>query len=63
MLVNNWYNEQSHFEMICLYQSETVVLGPQASPPARVERNQVPDDGCAGRGQAGAPAVPGRRFN
>src|ERR1043166_7698559 len=49
-----------------------VVLGPQASPPARFENNQlncidvlnvscVTDQGCAGRGQAGTPAVPARR--
>ena len=48
------------------------VLGPQASPPARVERNQLSSIkgaseqlrsnlGCAERGQAGTPAVPGRR--
>src|ERR1051325_2188049 len=35
------------------------VLGPQASSPARVERNHVADQGCAGRGQARTPAAPG----
>ena len=24
MLVNNWYNEQSHFEVICLYHAGDV---------------------------------------
>src|SRR6185369_7004804 len=41
--------------------SSDSVLGPQASSPARVEHNQVLDQGCAGRGQAGTPAVPGPR--
>jgi len=44
-----------------------LVLGPQASPPARAEKNQLVYRGCnivlgsAGRGQAGTPAVPGLR--
>jgi glycosyltransferase involved in cell wall biosynthesis len=41
--------------------SSDSVLGPQPSSPARVECNHVPNQGCAGWGQAGTPAVPGRR--
>jgi hypothetical protein len=35
MLVNNWYNEQSHFEVICLYQCP----GTAGVPACRLEQN------------------------
>jgi hypothetical protein len=53
-----------------LKQLNAIVLGPQASPPARVEKNQEaysePLDengiGSFGHGQTGTPAVPGRSY-